>query len=161
MKRKEPNTTHAYTHRRSQGRRARVEDCNRRNNNKKPTKWEYIRIGNYLKWKWTKCSNQERQGSLFSMIKKTKPSVCYRREIHFRCKGALRPKVKEQEKILHSNGNPKKAVVTTSASGKVAANPPDHTCHRRPLCGPDSAVLVPNSQPSPEQVKTHSYEHGP
>ena len=76
-----------------------------------------ICINNYLKCKWIKCTNQKIQTD--RMNTKTRPIHMLPQETHFKPRDTYRLKVKEWEKILHANGNQKKAGVSILISDKI------------------------------------------
>ena len=55
---------------------------------------------------------------LAEWIQKQDPYICYLQETHFRPRETYRLKVRERKKILHANGNEKKAGVATLISDK-------------------------------------------
>lgn len=44
-------------------------------------------------------------------LKRTRPSICFLQEIHFRPKGTHRQKLREWKRIFHANGNETKVGV--------------------------------------------------
>ena len=52
-------------------------------------------------------------------IKKQKPSICCLQDTHFRTEDTYRLKVREWEKILHANGQDRKAEVAILKSDKI------------------------------------------
>ena len=57
---------------------------------------------------------------LAQWIQKQDPCICCLQETHFRCKDRYRLKVREWMKILHANGNQRKAGVATLILKKKA-----------------------------------------
>ena len=52
-------------------------------------------------------------------IEKTRPSICYLQEIHFRTKDTPRLKVRVWRKIFHANINDKKTTIAILISDKI------------------------------------------
>ena len=78
--------------------------------------WQWFPL-HYLKYKWTKCSNQNTQTNW--MDRKTGPYICCLQETHFKSKDTYRVKIKGWEKVFYANGNQKKARVAILTSDKV------------------------------------------
>ena len=72
-------------------------------------------INNYLKFQWTKCSNQKTQIGFF----KKEPTILCLQETHSRAKDTHRLKMRGQKKIFHSNGNNNKAGGTILIPDKI------------------------------------------
>ena len=59
------------------------------------------------------------QSKCTDWIKKQKPSICCQQETHLRAKDTYRLKVRGWEKILHVNGQDRKAGVAILISDKI------------------------------------------
>ena len=59
------------------------------------------------------------QSKCTDWIKKQKPSICCQRETHLRAKDTYRLKVRGWEKMLHANGQDRKAGVAILLSEKI------------------------------------------
>ena len=62
---------------------------------------------NYLKCQWTECSNQKIQSG--RLDKKQEPTICCLQETHLRAKDTYTLKVRGWGKIVHTNGQDRKA----------------------------------------------------
>ena len=76
-----------------------------------------IHIDNNLKCKWIKCPTKRHR--LAKWIQKHDPYICCLQESHFRPRDTYRLKVNGWKKILHANGNQKKAGVAILVSDKI------------------------------------------
>ena len=72
---------------------------------------------NYYKCEWIKCSNRKHR--LAEWIQKQDPYIWYLKETHFRPRDTYRLKVRGCKKIVHANGNQKKAGVAILILDKI------------------------------------------
>ena len=75
-----------------------------------------IPINNYPKCKWVECPNQKTKTE---WIQKQDPYICCLQETHFKTRDTYRLEVKGWKKILHANGDQKKAGVAILISDKI------------------------------------------
>ena len=75
---------------------------------KQGLKWQkYISINNHLKYQWFECTNQKIQSG--RLDKKQEPTICCLQETHLRAKDTYTLKVRGWGKIVHTNGQDRKA----------------------------------------------------
>ena len=76
-----------------------------------------IHTSNYLKGKWIKCSNQKNRLNQYK--NKTCIYAVYMRQTYLRSRDTYRLKVRGQKKVVHANGNQKKALVAILIADKI------------------------------------------
>ena len=100
-----------------------MEETKRKNEQKKSYRnnWKNnkVAISMYLSIIILDISEPNAPTIVSDWIEKTRPSICYLQEIHFRTKDTPRLKVRVWRKIFHANINDKKTTIAILISDKI------------------------------------------